>query len=328
MVYGGALEKLDPDSVELSANMVNEIDDPIEKPDFVRKIENFDLKNLTPENIELMNRTIQNVFREHFPVDDELIDEIPDHMTIVDSEEFMHLRKEANEDAEMDLGFYSLKLDQMLINLSKHQTPGALFATMFHESLHYVSMNSGAGLSGGFCYPDVGEDELDSLTDELDAGICAIVEGTTQNITQAYVVDHMGFDPHPQMFGYEPEYQITNAIWGAFSREERMQAYFDTPLELLRVRIESAFENDYDVDNPTGLFADCLVNIARTVKRMETVLNSWRENDNSEPIEKVLEDVRHAVGLFVVREFENGRRSLDEYDEEYIHDCLEPYFTE
>lgn len=87
----------------------------------------------------------------------------------------------------------------------------------------------------------------------------------------------MGFDPHPQMFGYEPEYQITNVIWGAFSREERMQAYFDTPLELLRVRIESAFENDYDVDNPTGLFADCLVNIARTVKRMETVLNSWRE---------------------------------------------------
>ena len=43
------------------------------------------------------------------PVDDALIDEIPDHMTIVDSEEFMRLRKEANEDAEMDLGFYSLK---------------------------------------------------------------------------------------------------------------------------------------------------------------------------------------------------------------------------
>lgn len=275
-----------------------------------------------------MNCTIQNVFREYFPVDGELVDEIPDHMKIVDSEEFMRLRREANEDAEMDLGFYSLKLDEMLINLSEHQTPGALFATMFHESLHFVSMKSGAGLSGGFCYPDVGEVEADDLMSELDEGGCAMVEGTTQNITQAYVVDYMGFDPHPQMFGYEPEYQITDAIWGAFSREERMQAYFDTPLKLLRVRIESVFENIYDADNPTGLFADCLVNIARAVKQLEAALNSWRKNDDSAPIEDILKNVRHAVGFFVVRELEDGKRSLDDYDEEYVHDYLEPYLTE
>ena len=109
MVYRGILEKLDSDSTKLAANITGDTEDSIEKPDFVREIESFDLNNLPQENIELVNRTIQNVFREHFPVDDALIDEIPDHMTIVDSEEFMRLRKEANEDAEMDLGFYSLK---------------------------------------------------------------------------------------------------------------------------------------------------------------------------------------------------------------------------
>ena len=54
--------------------------------DCVKEIESFDLNNLSSENIELMNCTIQNVFREYFPVDGELVDEIPDHMKIVDSE--------------------------------------------------------------------------------------------------------------------------------------------------------------------------------------------------------------------------------------------------
>ena len=322
------MEKLSPIPVEIVADDTGETNEAPEKPDFVKKIESFDLNNLSPENIEFMNHTIQDIFREHFPVDGELIDKIPDHMKIVDDEEFMRLRQETKEDADMDLGFYSLKLDQMLINVSKHRTPGALFSTMFHEALHFTSIQSGAGLSGGFCYPGLGENETDGLMSELDDGVCAMVEGTTQNITHAYVVDYLGFDPQPQMFSYEPEYQITNAIWEPFSKEERMQAYFNTPLELLRIRVESAFEEDYDPDKPTGIFADCLVGVARAAKQMGAALDSWRKSDNPELVEDVLKNVRHAVGLFVIRELEDGRRALSGEDEDYLHDYLEPYLTE
>lgn len=322
------MEKLSPAPVEAIANNTGETNESAEKPNFVKKIESFDVGSLSPENIEFMNRAIQDVFRGNFPIDDKLIDKIPDHMRIVNNEEFIRFRQETKEDADMDLGFYSLKLDQMLINASKHRTPGALFSTMFHEALHFTSIQSGAGLSGGFCYPDLGEDETDDLMSKLDDGVRAMVEGTTQNITHAYVVDYLGFDPQPQMFSYEPEYQITNAIWEPFSKEERMQVYFNTPLELLRIRVESAFKEDYDPDKPTGVFADCLVDVARAAKQMGIALDSWRKNDNPEPVEDVLKNVRHAVGLFIVRELEDGRRTLDREDEEYLHAYLEPYLVE
>mgnify|MGYP000969294002 CR=1 FL=1 len=118
------MEKLSSVPVEVIADNTGETNESVEKPDFVKKIESFDVSNLSPENIEFMNHAIQDVFRGNFPIDDELIDKIPDHMRIVDNEEFMRLRQETKEDADMDLGFYSLKLDQMLINVSKHRTPG------------------------------------------------------------------------------------------------------------------------------------------------------------------------------------------------------------
>ena len=321
------MEKINLTPTEAIKDKNGETNESVEKPDFVNQIESFDINNLSPENIEFMNHAIQDVFREHFPVSSELVDKIPAHMKIVDNEEFMRLRQETDEDADMDLGFYSLKLDQMLINVSKHHTPGALFSTMFHESLHFASIQSGAGLSGGFCYPGLGEDEADDLISELDEGVRAIVEGTTQNITHAYVVGYLGFDPQPQMFSYESEYQIANAIWEPFSREERMQAYFNTPLELLRIRVENAFKDDYDPDKPTGVFADCLVNVARATKQMDVALDTWRKNDNPEPVEDVLKSVRHAVGLFIVRDIENGERTLSEEDKHSLHDYLEPYLA-
>ena len=328
MNIGSNSAKISPISAETTADNPSEIDEPVEKPDFVKKIENFDLNNLPPENIEFMNHVIQDVFREHFPVNNELIDKIPDHMKIVDNEEFIRLLQEENEDADTDRGFYSLKFNKMFVNISKHHTIGALFSTMFHESLHFVSIQSGAGLRGGFCYPSPTEGETDDLISELDEGVRTMVEGTTQNITHAYLMDYLRFDPQPEMFSYEPEYQITNTIWGAFSREEKMQAYFNTPLELLRVRVESAFDENYDVDKPSGIFADCLVNVARATKQMKVALNSWRENDNPEPIEDILKNVRHAVGLFIIREVEDKRRSLNETDEEDLRDYLEPYYNQ
>ena len=321
------MEKLNLTSAEANADNVIKNNETVEKSDFAKKVEGFDINNLSPENIEFMNHAIQGIFREHFPVDDELIDEIPDRMRIIDNDEFVRLCRETGEDADTDLGFYSLQLDQMLINVSRHHSPGTLFSTMFHESLHFASIRAGAGLRGGFCYPNLGENETTEFLDELDEGIRVIVEGTTENITRAYVIDCLGFDLQPQMLGYEPELQIMDAIWGPFSREERMQAYFNTPLELFRVRIESAFEKDYNPDKSNGVFVDCLFNIARTTRQMKAALKSWTKDGDPEPVEDVLNNVRRAVGLFVVRELEDGVRTLDEGDEEYLRDYLAPYLT-
>lgn len=297
-----------------------------EKPEFVKTIEGFNINNITPENIDFMNGIIQETFQKHFPVNSEIINQIPDHMKIVNNKDFIHLREATNEDADADLGFYSQKYNQILINVEKHRTPGALFSTMFHESLHFVSIQSGAGMTGDFCYPDPGEsDEVDEMMEALDRGVLAAVEGTTQLITQAYILEQMGFTPQEQMMSYEPECLIMSAVWGPFSKDERLEAYFNTPLELLRVRVEDTFAEDYDPDKPTGVFADCMMNIGVATKNIEEALDSWRKNDDSELVENILKNVRHAVGLFVVRELENGIRELGEGDDEYMRDYLEPY---
>lgn len=322
------MEKLNLTSVEDTTSDVGETNESAEKPDFVKKIENFDINNLSPENIEFMNHIIQDVFRENFPVDSEIIDKIPDRMRIVENEEFVRLLEEDGGDTDIDSGFYNPKLDQIVVNISMHHNPGALFSTMFHESLHFASINSGAGFNGGFCYPGVGENETDELIGELDEGVRVMREGMTHNITRAYVMGYLKFDPQSEMFGYEPECLVTDAIWGAFSRDEKMQAYFEAPMELLRVRVESAFEENYDVDRPNGVFADCLVDVARNTKQIRNALNSWKENGDPAPVEDVLRNIRHAVGLLVVREVENGDRTLSEEDEESLRDYLEPYLVE
>ena len=322
------MEKLNLTPAEETTSDVTETNESVEKPDFVKKIESFDINNLSPENIEFMNHVIQDVFRDNFPVDGEIIDKIPDRMRIVENEEFVRLLQDGEGDNDIDSGFYSPKLDQIVVNISMHHSPSALFSTMFHESLHFASINSGAGFYGGFCYPGVGENETDELIGELDEGVRVMREGMTHNITRAYVMDHLKFDSQPEMFGYEPECLVTDAIWGAFSRNERMQAYFEAPIELLRIRVESAFEENYDVDRPNGVFADCLVNVARNTKQMSGALDSWAKNGDPEPIEAILKDIRHAVGLFIVREVNNGERAFDEEDEESLRDYLEPYLVE
>lgn len=321
------MEKLNSAPVEIVSDDIDENEILIEKSDLAKQIESFDIHNLTPENIELMNHAIQDIFHEHFPVDSELIDKISNHMKIVDGEEFVRLRQETKEDADMDLGFYSTQLDQMLINASKHNTPGGLFSTMFHESLHFVSIQSGAGLTGDFSYPDIGEEETEELRGELDDGVRTMVEGTTQNITQAYILDYLGFNPQPEMFGYEPETQITSAIWEGFSRDDRLKIYFNTPLELLRVRFEDTFVENYDVDRPTGEFANCLVDVSRAKKQMESALDSWRKDGDPDPVEEVLSHVRHAVGFFIMQDAKVNGKELSEEDIDDLRDYVEPYLA-
>lgn len=309
------MEKLNLSSTETSSNIVDAATtvpetsaddapsrdiDPTEKPDSTKKIESFDINNLTAENIEYMNHVIQDIFRENLPVRAELIDGIPDRMNIVGNDEFLRTLKEEKEDADMDLGYYSLKQNKMFVNLSKHHTTGGLFLTMFHESLHFTSIQSGAGLTGDFCLPDIeGQEDADELYKELDDGVQTMVEGITQNFAQAYVIGEMKFDTSPEMFGYEPECLITRTILEPFSAEEKQRIYFDTPLELMRVHIEDAFAEDYDVDEPTGVFADCFVEVSRTKKQLEEALDSWRKDRNPDTVESILDNVRRAVDFYI-----------------------------
>ena len=63
-----------------------------DKPEFVKKIESFDVHDLKPENIEFMNSIIQNTFKDYFPVDPELVDQIPSRMNLVSAEEYTRQR--------------------------------------------------------------------------------------------------------------------------------------------------------------------------------------------------------------------------------------------
>lgn len=322
------MEKISNAPAETTMDIEDNDEISAEKPEFVKKIEGFDVQKLTPENIDFMNSKIQEVFRENFPIDSELIDQIPDRMNLMSSEEFAHFYRAEKLDSDEDLGFYSVKHNKILVNLEKHKTPGALFSTMFHESLHFASIQSGGGFHGDFIFPDPGEDaEAAEMMANLDRGVLTAVEGTTQLITQSYVLDYMGFTPQEQMMSYEPECQVMGTIWKPFSRDERLEAYFKTPMELLRIRVEDTFADDYDVDKPTGIFADCLMNIGIAAKNVDEALESWYRDRNPEPVEGVLTSVKHAVGAFLVRELKEGKRKLDDGEAEHLGEYLEPYTT-
>ena len=72
-----------PSTIETPAE---EVDD---RPDYVKKIESFDIDNITPENIQFMINTVQDYFLEHFPVKPELVSELPDRFCFMDEDEYV-----------------------------------------------------------------------------------------------------------------------------------------------------------------------------------------------------------------------------------------------
>lgn len=301
----------------------------VEKPDYTRTIESFDIHNLTPENIEFMTKTIQNYFLENLPAKPELVDQIPDRIAIVNEEEYKKANIETEGRARIDIsettGFYSSKQNKIFLNGSRYNSPGELFATMFHECLHFTSIGAGAGLTGDFlCPPELDEDE--ALFNQVDKGLNTLVEGTTQLITLAHVIGNMGFDAQSGMFGYEPEWQVVSTIWYPFSAEERMHVYFEMPMEDLRIHIEKMFtpENEKEEINANvcnGIFTDCLSNIGLATESIAEELEKW-PNGN---MESILKNIRHAVGLYIVRNLETNNIELDEEKEEDLQEYLEPY---
>lgn len=285
-----------PDAA-LEASEANFEPDIPEKPDFVKKIESFDMKNLTKENIDFMTSAIQNRFLENFPVEPELVAKIPDHILVVDAKGYKSYFDERDTAPNVNIdgyvGFYDKKLDKMIINSDAHETPGTLFATLFHEGLHFVSMRQGAGFGNNFTYPTEIDDDAE-LSDKIDTGVQALIEGTTQLITFSNVIYGMGFDKHESMFSYEPEWRVMEAFWAPFSKESRFNAYFKNSMEDIRIGMEKQFKSEgHEVDSEfsNGIFAECLARIGSATNRAKEALENWVKGGDPEEVKTVLDGV-------------------------------------
>ena len=278
----------------------------IKKPESVKKIESFDVNNLSPENKKFMINTIQDYFLETFPAKPELVKQLPERISILDGDEYNKILHETEEDLADDVnnmrGFYSPKHNRVFINQSAHKSPGSLFATVFHESLHFVSLGAGSGLSGKFMCPPEIESQKET-SEQIDNGLDTLKEGTTQLITLENVLNKMLFDADEDMFGYEPEGRIMEVAWGPFAEEEKLHAYFEMSMEDLRINIEKTFQttetrNKINQNGTNGIFADCLAKLGTTTSEMRRALETWETGGDPEA---VMQEVRRAVNYYVVR---------------------------
>lgn len=286
--------------------------------DYVKKIEKYNVGDITADDVEFMIGSIQGFFRETFPVKSELVDQLPMHTVVLNEDEWGEMRNEVYEKVGVDClgdktGFYNVEQNKIFINQMAHDTPAALFATMFHESLHFVSIGADAGFAGGFLLP-AGVEENEEMTSRIDMGIHTLIEGTTQLITLANVIEKMGFEEDEEMFGYEPEWRIMETVWLPFSREERLHAYFGMTMEEVRIYIEKVLDSEGDAGSigpgvSNGMFAECLLYLGDTTEKMSEVLGDW---DNEGDSRGILEDVSRAVEFYVARDRQMGDGKLNE----------------
>ncbi|MBR3176870.1 hypothetical protein IKF25_02760 [Candidatus Saccharibacteria bacterium] len=266
------------------------------KSDYARNIELFDIKNLTPENIEYMMQVISEYFKATFPVKPELIDEIVGRTKIVDEETFKKALTESGrivEDIDVKYGFYDKKSNIGYINQDKHRTSGELFVTIFHESLHAASIGAGAGFRGDFTLP-FSYDDLEQRV-AMERGLIALIEGTTHYITLKHVIGKMGFEGTENMFRYKAERNIMSRIWEAFPEESMYKAYFETPIEKLRHYFDTTVS--LDDDETGGKFAEFLVDIGVATDRTKKLLES--DHEDEETSAKIYDDIMRAVEYFL-----------------------------
>ncbi|MBR3322666.1 hypothetical protein IKG13_01245 [Candidatus Saccharibacteria bacterium] len=275
------------------------------KSDYARNIELFDVKNLTPENIEYMMQVIRKYFTSTFPVKPELLNEILGHTKIVDDETFKKALEESGrvvEDVDLKYGFYDKKSNIGYINQDRHHTAGELFVTLFHESLHAVSYAAGAGFRGEFALP-VSYDDLEQRV-AMERGLIALIEGTTHYITLKNVIGNMGFEGTENMFRYKAERSIMSRIWEAFPEDAMYRAYFVVPIEELRRYFDMTVASDdkreeikADASKTSGQFAKFLVDIGLATDRAKKLLESGIEDEEAST--KIYNDIMRAVEYFL-----------------------------
>ncbi len=288
-----------------------------EKPDYVKKIESFDVNNLTPENIDFMMGTIQGFFREQFPVKDEDIDDMANSVVILDKNDFKEKLAECGapeEDLKYLTGFYDEEEDLIYITPSRQKSAPDFFATMFHECAHFVSIRNDAGFSG----EDFRHHER-SLADPekrmmIAKGLHTICEGMTQLITIRSVVYTMGFDLTPGMDSYIAEREVMDTIIKPFGDDRSLDAYFNVPMEDLRLGIERVLEDDdtrscIDHNVTNGTFADCLAKIGEMTEVVQEEIENWNKTGEANDVYR---DLRYMVGNFIERAAKADGEELDE----------------
>ena len=72
-----------------NANDVVKQSGEVDKTDIVKRIESIDVHNITQEDIDFMVTTIQDNLRADAYINEELIEQIPEHMTLLPGEEFV-----------------------------------------------------------------------------------------------------------------------------------------------------------------------------------------------------------------------------------------------
>lgn len=304
---------------QISESEVPEFDSGSEKPEIAKKIEAFDIKNLTPENIEFMSRTIQDYFRENYPVQPELVDQLPERLTILGASEFVEKQIELSGRRDRSVrGFYDSSVNKMFLNKDAFEDSEDLFHAMVHESLHFTSIGAGAGINSGFIAPRRFW-ESDDLLSQLKGGLTVVREGTTELITMN-ALGNMGF----QISNYQPyqsERLIMDAIWSYFSPRYVKHVYFEVPVENLRVHIEKLFASDEErsensVDGSNGIFADYLCRFQALIDGTNETLEGWQEDESRKM--GVLDETYDIVWEYIKRDMEVNRgdsRNLEKYNE-------------
>lgn len=305
----------------------------LSKKELMEKIQSFDIKHLTHEDIGFMNRTIRSYFCDNFPVDDELMNQLEKRITILNADDyertFGELCKDAEENFSDVLGFYSQVHGKIFINAPAHENTEQLFVTMFHESLHLASIETGGGFAGDWLclLPTEDEEAKDLMMTLIDTGRNTLIEGTTQLIVLASVVGDMGFDRTAVASDYISECAIMNAVWLPFSREEMMQAYFKMSIEDLRIQIEKTFtskeERDkIDEEKGNGLFTKYLYSLGLATENMNEAL--WNPEDDG-GVEDILREVRNLVAAYIMQDCENNGIALTAENRKELRNYIDPY---
>jgi len=269
------------------------------------RLSEINIHEIAPEDIEFMNQATQEYMRDHFPVPGELIDQIPDHIKIVDSNTFRNLESEIGiNDINLDgvTGIYSESSSEVLINADASQSPEQLYATMFRESTHYVSINNGAGYSSRLTVPNEIIDDPESA-DLLSEGYNAYIEGATQSFTMD-ALSEMGIDTRSG--GPHSVYaDVFRAINKHRSPEAVKQEYFTSSNEQIRREVEATLIDDpsarqaylEDERAATGAYAEALIACGLACRN---IILAADRNDRAE-IQRTYQDIERSMQYYQTR---------------------------
>lgn len=303
-----------------------------EKPDYVKKIESFDMGHLDHEQIEFMVSTVQNYFKENFPIKQELIDELPGKISILGKEEYTAKLMEltngelSEEEIEDNMGFYNEQHDIILIRSSEEDTPDSLFGRLFHECLHSVSLKAGAGFSSRFLFNENTEVTEESIYASL--GSNDFIEGATQLIAYQSIYDDMGFDMTPYRdWSYKSERKIVETVMQPFGQQFLHHLYFETPTETVAQKIEEyiAFAKGTETDPTYKEFIRIYANIHAATEKLD---QAYYENQDDNEAAEVITAMKRSVGHFMLTMCQVRGYPPTEQELEMCGDYLLPHLTE